>query len=146
MNKKKLIFIITVFIISFSNYAQENKVEIIKINNNWKLLRNGIPYYIKGAGCEDLKYFKHLADAGGNSIRTWSPDNGREVLDKAHELGLTVMMGLWAGQERQGFDYDNESAVKTQLNYFKSVVKKYKDHPALLLWGVGNEVDLFYTN
>ncbi len=146
MNKKKLIFIITVFFINFYNYAQVNKVEIIKINNSWKLLRNGNPYYIKGAGCEDLKYFKNLADAGGNSIRTWSPDNGKEVLDKAHELGLTVMMGLWAGQERQGFDYDNEPAVKTQLNYFKSVVKQYKDHPALLMWGVGNEVDLFYTN
>ena len=56
MNKKKLIFIITVFFINFYNYAQVNKVEIIKINNSWKLLRNGNPYYIKGAGCEDLKY------------------------------------------------------------------------------------------
>ena len=45
--------------------------------------------------------------------------------------------------KRYGFDYDNESKVKAQLDYFTEVVKTYKDHPALLLWGVGNEVDLF---
>ena len=26
------------------------------------------------------------------------------------------------------------------------MVKKYKDHPALLMWSIGNEVDLFYSN
>lgn len=59
---------------------------------------------------------------------------------------MTVMLGLWVQHERHGFDYDNESKVKAQLDYFTEVVKTYKDHPALLLWGVGNEVDLFYSN
>jgi hypothetical protein len=36
--------------------------------------------------------------------------------------------------------------VKAQYDHFTSVVKELKDHPALLMWGVGNEVDLFYKN
>ncbi len=50
------------------------------------------------------------------------------------------------GQERQGFDYSNEGAVKAQLESFRETVRKYKDHPAILLWGVGNEMDLDYSN
>ena len=39
-------------------------------------------------------------------------------------------------------DYNNEYAVKGQIEYLKNEVLKYKDHPALLVWGIGNEVDL----
>jgi hypothetical protein len=79
-------------------------------------------------------------------VRTWSTDNAKEVLDKAHSLGLTVMMGLWMQHERHGFDYDDQPKVKAQLEYFRKIVMEIKDHPALLFWGIGNEVDLFYTN
>ena len=34
--------------------------------------------------------------------------------------------------------------VTAQLESFKNDILKYKDHPALLMWAVGNEVDLFY--
>ena len=59
---------------------------------------------------------------------------------------LTVTFGIWMGQERQGFDYSNEMAVKSQLEYFRQIVRKYKNHPAILIWGVGNEMDLDYSN
>ncbi|MFN3939268.1 MAG: glycoside hydrolase family 2 TIM barrel-domain containing protein, partial [Chitinophagales bacterium] len=48
--------------------------------------------------------------------------------------------------ERHGFDYDNKEKIAQQLQTFRGEVEKYKDHPALLAWAVGNEVDLFYTN
>ena len=32
------------------------------------------------------------------------------------------------------------------LESFAKVVDEVKDHPALLMWAVGNEVDLFYSN
>ena len=44
---------------------------------------------------------------------------------------MTVMFGLWVQHERHGFDYDNESKVKAQLDYFTEVVKTYKDHRPL---------------
>jgi len=127
-----------------TTFAQAVKVEVKQVDGNWQLYRGGEPYYIKGAG--GLGYMEEVVERGGNSIRTWSVDDAQETLDKAHELGLTVMMGLWVQHERHGYDYDNEAANKAQLDYFTKMVKKYKDHPALLMWSIGNEVDLFYSN
>ncbi len=86
-------------------------------------------------------------EIGANSIRTWGLDQLSDgLLDEAHKKGLSVMVGLWVGQERQGFDYNDPVAIQKQLERFRRAVEKYKDHPAVLLWGVGNEVDLFYSN
>lgn len=126
------------------SFAQVVPVEIIKKGNSFQLMRGGEPYYIKGVGGNtELDKAKSY---GANSLRTWSSDNALEVLDKAHDLGLTVCMGLWAQHERHGFDWSNELAVKLQLQSFAEVVDQIKDHPALLMWAVGNEVDLFYSN
>lgn len=124
--------------------AQAIKVEVVQTTEGYTLHRDGKPYYIRGAGGHD--YLDELVYLGGNSIRTWSAENAQEILDNAHEKGFTVMFGLWVQHERHGFDYNDTIAVRKQLERFTEIVKKYKDHPAVLLWGIGNEVDLFYTN
>ena len=120
------------------------KVEIKQENGKWQLYRGGEPYYIKGVGGMD--YLDRAVAYGANSMRTWSAGDAAQVLDDAHAKGLTVMFGLWVGQERQGFDYDDAKSVKAQLERFREVVRTYKDHPAILLWGIGNENDLFYND
>ena len=115
-----------------------------KSDENFVLLRNNKPYYVKGAGGND--YLDKIKKCGGNSLRTWSHDNARAILDSAHKYGLTVMMGLWVQHERHSFDYNDEEAVYYQTQGFKDVILELKDHPALLAWGIGNEVDLFYKN
>ena len=124
--------------------SQLNKVEV-KTNSlgNFELLRNGVPYYIKGAGAKD--HFDLLVKSGANSIRVWSTNN-KAFLDSAHQYGLTVTLGLYVRPERSGMDYNDEYAVKGQIEFLKNEVLKYKDHPALLVWGIGNEVDLRYSN
>lgn len=124
--------------------AQASKVEVAYTNNNWTLLVDGEPYYIKGAGGDT--YLDILVKAGGNTIRTWGTENGLEILDEAQKRGLKVMMGLWVQHERHGFDYNDEAKVKMQLENFRRDIRKFKDHPALLLWGIGNEYELNYTN
>ena len=52
-----------------------------------------------------------------------------------------VCVGLWLGHPRHGFDYQNEAAITKQLEQCLEVVRKYKDHPAVLLWGIGNEME-----
>ena len=128
----------------FAAHSQVNKIEV-KTNplGNFELYRNGEPYYIKGAGAKD--HFDLLVESGANSIRIWST-NKKELLDSAHQHGLTVTLGLHVRPERSGMDYNNEYAVKGQIEYLKNEVLKYKDHPALLVWGIGNEVDLRYSN
>lgn len=111
---------------------------------HYQILRDGEPYFIRGAG--GTSRLDQLAEAGANSVRTWSTDNAQSILDEARAHGLTVMLGLRMGSERHGFDYDDEQAVREQKETLREQVLRFKDHPALLAWGLGNEVDLFYTN
>ena len=129
---------------SLTSHSQVSKVEVTtNASGNFELQRNGAPYYIKGAGAKD--HFDLLVKSGANSIRVWSTNNS-ELLDSAYQHGLTVTLGLHVRPERSGMDYNNEYAVKGQIEKLKNEVLKYKDHPALLVWGIGNEVDLRYSN
>ncbi len=121
------------------------KVEVRQdAEGKWTLYRGGEPYYIRGVGGQ--VFMDRAVAYGANSIRTWGAGEAISVLDEAHEKGLTVLFGLWVGQERQGFDYDDGKSVRAQLARFREVVRTYKDHPAILMWGVGNENDLFYKD
>jgi hypothetical protein len=102
---------------------------------------NGQPFYVKGAGLGDGSQ-EALAASGGNSFRTWDTDGGRRMLDRARKNHLFVSLGLVVGKERQGFDYDDGRAVARQLAQIESEVRQFKDHPALLAWIVGNELNL----
>lgn len=125
--------------------AQAIKVEVKQeADGSWQLYRGDKPYYVKGAGGTD--HLDMLVEAGGNTVRTWSIADARKILDEAHSKGLTVLVGMWMGQERQGFDYSDPWGVEDQLRRFRDDVRAIKDHPAILAWGVGNECDLFYTD
>lgn len=140
-----IILFALVFLMSLATQAQSIPVEVkLNAQGEYRLYRGGQEYFVKGGGGSEQ--WDELARIGGNSVRTWSTDNAKEMLDKAHALGLTVMLGLWMQHERHGFDYDDTPKVQAQLDYFRKIVMEVKDHPALLLWGIGNEVDLFYTN
>jgi hypothetical protein len=142
---KKCLLIWILFVLANPIWAQVIKVEITKnANGNYQLLRGNNPFYVKGAG-GDVFMDKTLS-AGGNSVRLWGAENAQAVLDEAQKKGLTVMLGLWMPPERHGFDYSDKWACQDQVEQFKSIVNRFKNHPALLLWGVGNEVDLEYTD
>lgn len=125
------------------------KAELKKENGAFQLYVDGKPFSIKGAGLEGGN-IEALASHGGNAIRTWRTDDqfmtGQEKLDNAHAHGLMVCMGLEIGRERHGFDYNDEAAVAKQKEYARQEVLKYRDHPALMAWGIGNELNLHYTN
>jgi len=156
---RSYIFIHIVLLITFAscknnagvqtaNYEASN-VELREVNNKYRLFVNGQEFYIKGAGC-DFDNIETLADHGANSFRTWSVDNGqisgREILDLAQENGLMVLMGLDLGRERHGYDYSDKAWVDEQKENVHRDVMELKDHPALLAWGIGNELNLNYTN
>ena len=129
----------------FPLFVIGSKVEIVKKNNGYQLLKDGKPFYIKGAG--GTGRLEKLKEYGGNSIRTWGIDSETdELLENAKRNDITVCFGIWIGQERQGFDYSNKQALASQLDMVKETVRKYKNHPSILIWGVGNEMDLDYTN
>jgi len=124
-------------------------VEIVRGEHGYQLLRGGEPYVVRGAGMvyDDLAAF---SARGGNSIRTWTTRADEldipALLDQAHALGMTVALNLPMAPERHSFDYDDEAAVAAQLEAMREEVLKYRDHPALLFWIIGNELNHSYTN
>ncbi|RXP44341.1 hypothetical protein EC396_17900 [Lutibacter sp. HS1-25] len=125
------------------------KVELKNHDGQFQLYVNNKPFYIKGAGLE-FGSIASVAKNGGNSFRTWRTENGqqsgKEVLDAALENGLLVTMGIEVARERHGFDYNDSTAVKEQLMRIKQEVLALKDHPAMFIWAIGNELNLRATN
>ncbi len=117
-------------------------------DGSFMLLRDGEPYQVKGAGLGtgDLGL---LRESGGNSVRTWGIEqlerivDGKTLMDRAQELGITVSVGFWVAHPRHGFDYGNAASIERQRNQLREAVLKYRDHPALLTWGLGNEMEAF---
>lgn len=104
---------------------------------------DGDLFYIRGVdGIDELAL---MAEAGANAVRTYSIDalqNGA-LLDEAHALGIKVVVGLWMDHESTSFTYaGNPSAVNQQYLELTAEVEKYKTHPAVMGWAVGNEVDI----
>lgn len=119
-------------------------VEISGTDGGYRLLRDGKPFFVKGAVYwappENEAYpLSTVVAHGGNSIRI-----GGKHLDAlvaaAEQLGLTVTIGLPLKKQREGFDYDDDAAVRKQFEEAKAIVLRHKDSPATLIWGVGNEL------
>ena len=114
-------------------------VRVVRKGTGYELQRGGKPYFVKGAG--GLENLGMLKAVGGNSIRLWTTDYAQPLLDSAQAHGLTVLLGLWLIPERDGFDYYDKKAVKKQVEELRKEVIRYRNHPALLAWDVGNEVE-----
>jgi exo-beta-1,3-glucanase (GH17 family) len=125
------------------------KVEIAQTDAGYQLIRDGEPYHIKGAGM-GVDKVKAFAAHGGNSIRNWTVTNEhvdiQDLLDSAQANGVTVALCLSMKAEHWGFDYNDNDAVADQLESFREHVIRYRDHPALLFWIIGNELNHGYSN
>src|SRR5436305_2617109 len=115
-------------------------VKLVKQEGGFRLLRDGQPYFIKGAGGDGSKEL--LRACGGNSVRTWGVDNLGAVLDAAQKSGLTVTAGIWLGHKEHGFDYNSADQVADQFEKACGAIRKYRSHPALLMWAIGNEMEI----
>lgn len=114
------------------------KAQVQHTATGWSLLRGGQPLFIKGAGGDGDQTL--LKKCGGNSIRTWGVDQFATTFPDAQKHGLTVAAGIWLEHESAQFSYSNLQQVQAQFETAKAAVEKYKDNPALLVWGVGNEM------
>lgn len=126
-----------------------SEVRILEEDGGYTLLFNGAPFRVNGAGLEGGSQ-EALAARGGNALRTWRPGrtlaSGHALLDRAQRNGLFVALGLELRGERHGFDFNDPAAVAIEVARLRAEVTKYKDHPALLMWVVGNELNLEASN
>ncbi|HMB95950.1 MAG TPA: glycoside hydrolase family 2 TIM barrel-domain containing protein, partial [Tepidisphaeraceae bacterium] len=129
--------------ISAAAHAAATRTEIVQRDGKWQLIRDGQPYFIKGAGGGASKQL--LASLGGNSFRTWGTDGLDEQLEEARKLSLSVTVGIWLEHEGKKFNYDNADQVAAQYERARQTILKYKDHPCVLAWGIGNEMEGYKT-
>lgn len=102
------------------------------------ILLDGRPFVARGAAGE--RRLDLLKQLGATAVRTYGNETAA-VLDEAGRLGLKVIAGFWLEHPRRGFDYKNPTQVAAQNAALERFVRVHKDHPALLLWGLGNEVE-----
>ncbi len=114
-------------------------VQVVHTATGYELRRGGKPYLIKGvAGVQHLDLVRAK---GGNSVRLYTASYADVLLDEAQRQGLTVMFGLWMRPPYEKFDYYDPKAVEAQQQEVYRQVQRFKNHPALLMWNLGNELD-----
>ena len=131
--------LVYILLFSFSLNAQTKLVR----TEGSKLLLNDSPYLIRGICYHPVPKGKEkhsfenleqdialMLEAGINTIRVYEPVDDSAVLDRLNAAGIQLIVGF--GYNQNGV-YDIASG--TVLDY----VKKYKDHPAILFWELGNE-------
>lgn len=139
------IFILTVIAFGFfircntsPPVADKRKVFIHKDGKRYTFYRNGQPFVVKGAS--GYTQLAALKEAGGNTIRTWDTANLGLILDEAQRNNLAVVAGLPIppSDEVTTF-YKDRAKVAAAYSALKQVVERYRGHPALLVWCLGNE-------
>lgn len=121
------------------------KVEVVKRDGQLKMLMNGNEFYVNGVAGN--RFVERAGEFGANVFRTYGINElTKPTLDSAYRHGIYVNVGLFVKRERDGFDYNNEAKVAEQLEQMRKDVKRFKDHPALLMWTVGNEAESMHKN
>lgn len=137
---KYIAYILTIgALLSCSAVAKNQEVTV----KNRKIMVNGERYIIRGICYSPVKKgtsnrsFENLTkdlalmvEAGINTIRVYSAIDDKAVLDEIDAAGIKVIMGIVYNQNE---DCDIVSGS------FIDYINKYKDHPAILMWELGNE-------
>jgi hypothetical protein len=136
--------------------AQDEHGSVVKVTGekgSWTLEVNGKPFYIKGVGIGEMTgkngedYLRLAQELGANAVRTWGTDQGtQDYFDTAWKYGLMVDAGIWLNfaDGTSGHTYIGDSEYKEKKKReIEDYVNKFKKHPALLMWNIGNEAFFF---
>jgi len=116
------------------------RVYVQQEGGGYTLVRNGKPFAVRGAsGCGHVK---ELKAAGGNTLRVYDTVGLAVLLDTAQRYGIAVVVDLPLPKSNYIDEfYADSSYWRPLMRDYLAVVKKHRDHPALLFWMLGNELD-----
>lgn len=115
------------------------KVHLQESASGYELIRNGEPFYIKGA-C-GTEFFKELREAGANTVRVYDTTGLKATLNRAETHGLAVVVDIpFPRYVEPDTLFSNKEFMAEHYANIERFVKQYKDHPALLYWMLGNEI------
>ncbi|MBN1823339.1 MAG: hypothetical protein JW803_03360 [Endomicrobiales bacterium] len=105
----------------------------VPVNYDWQYVWADAPSIYNA----DLPLIKAM---GANTIRTYHERNiSKAFLDAAYVNGLYVIVG-WT-EELWDKDFSSSAARSVYVGRFGDFVNLWKDHPAVLMWCFGNEVE-----
>jgi hypothetical protein len=82
-----------------------------------------------------------------NTIRTWSQVPDATLLEACYNAGvepIRVVLGFWMPTDGS-LDFSNPAVISAIKEEFRAYVSQFKNHPAVLGWGMGNENNLSYV-
>lgn len=116
--------------------------DVVKVSGRHVLVGDK-PYLIKGVCYNPVSKGSHqrnfdqldrdlllMKEAGINAVRVYSPIDDKAVLDKFAAADIRVITG---------FGYNQNGYFDILSGSFIDYVEKYKSHPAILFWELGNE-------
>ncbi|MDD5680363.1 MAG: discoidin domain-containing protein, partial [Candidatus Omnitrophica bacterium] len=146
--------------VSVANIPKPQSTGPVRISGR-NILLNGEKFIIKGAGYQPVpvgydvneydvyntpgiynRDLPLLRAMNCNVIRTWGKVNSMAFLDACWNGGtdpIYVVMGFHPWNEANIDPNDPNNTRQDIINEFKDYVNTYKNHPAVLMWAVGNE-------
>ena len=129
-----------------------NVVAVEGSGYQYTLSVNGKPTIVRGMGYnpwyaelpEDQRRqqyrrdFSAMREIGVNTLEGWfQPQFDEITLDEAHRQGIKVIMPFELNHD---YDYSDPAVKAMFREQVTAWVLRYRDHPAVLMWGPGNEV------
>src|SRR5690606_23129783 len=121
-----------------SEFSDERTVYVAKTADGFVLMRNARPFKIKGAAGSS-HFIESLAQAGANTIRVYDTTNLKTVLDKALAHNLAVAVDIPMANYQSTY-YESQTNRDSAYIRIKKLISTHKDHPALLFWMLGYEL------
>lgn len=138
-----LIFILTLSLISCEREKNADAlVKIEEIDGHWQFTIKDKVHAIKGVSGH--AYLREAASIGINTIRTYDTTHLQAILDTAEFYNIKVVAGIWLPKSHEQWLYGNEEYTQKLSKELALLGRKYRNHPALLSWCLGNE--LVYYN
>ncbi len=94
---------------------------------------------MKGGGGTGLAGL--LPKYGGNAARSWGSDTAAADLETCRKAGVALQMGIWLPHKSEPFDYGDPKRLEELRGRVRAAVAAGKDHPNLLAYGLGNEME-----
>ena len=132
--------------------------EPINNENYTGFLLNGQPYLLRGVCMHDdlegkanalndddyTQEFNIITELGCNFLRLAHYPHPKEVYDKCDQLGIIVQTEVpWVNKSTIDETEDYWNHLEGQC---ADMVNQHYNHPCIMFWGVGNEINTSYTN
>ena len=106
---------------------------------SYTLMRGGKPFFVKGGG--GVGFAESLAKHGANAARSWGLETAKQDLEACRKNGLVLQMGIWLPHKNENRDYADPKVIEELKGRVRDAVRIGKDHPSLLAYGLGNEME-----